>query len=114
MRSKRAGGAIAAALVILAVGSLPVASAATPRHEAPNGLKTLVGWSATVTGAGIHTWNGRRLAPGEIVLLHWVPGLGKQMTQLLAVIHARHLHPMPLTPASFAGIAPQQRSLSGD
>jgi peptidoglycan/xylan/chitin deacetylase (PgdA/CDA1 family) len=78
------------------------------------GLKTLVGWSATVTSAGVHTWNGKRLAPGEIVLLHWVPGLGKQMTKLLAVIHARHLHPMPLTPASFAGIAPQQRSLGGD
>jgi hypothetical protein len=78
------------------------------------GLKTLVGWSATVTSTGIHTWNGRRLAPGEIVLLHWVPGLGKEMTQLLAVIHRRHLHPMPLTAASFAGIAQQHRSLSGD
>ena len=40
--------------------------------------------------------------------------LRKQVTKLLAVIHARHLHPMPLTPASFTGIAPQQRSLSGD
>ncbi len=78
------------------------------------GLKTLVGWSATVTSAGIHTWNGQRLQPGEIVLLHWVPGLGKQMTKLLAAIHQQHLHPMPLTPARFAGIAPQQRSLGGD
>ena len=78
------------------------------------GLKTLVGWSATATSAGIHTWNGKRLEPGEIVLLHWVPGLGQQLTRLLAVIHARHLHPMPLTPASFAGIAPQRRSLGGD
>jgi peptidoglycan/xylan/chitin deacetylase (PgdA/CDA1 family) len=78
------------------------------------GLKTLVGWSATVSSAGIHTWNGKRLEPGEIVLLHWVPGLGKQMTKLLAAIHARHLHPMPLTPASFAGVTPQRRSLGGD
>ena len=78
------------------------------------GLKSLVGWSATVTSTGVHTWNGKRLEPGEIVLLHWVPGLGQQMTKLLAVIHARHLHPMPLTPASFAGVAPQRRSLSGD
>jgi len=78
------------------------------------GLKTLVGWSATATSAGIHTWNGKRLEPGEIVLLHWVPGLGQQMTKLLAAIHARHLHPMPLTPASFAGIAPYRRSLHGD
>jgi peptidoglycan/xylan/chitin deacetylase (PgdA/CDA1 family) len=78
------------------------------------GLKTLVGWSATVTSTGIHTWNGKKLAPGEIVLLHCVKGLGQQLTRLLAVIHARHLHPMPLTPASFAGITPQRHSLSGD
>jgi len=78
------------------------------------GLKTLVGWSATVTSAGISTWNGKRLEPGEIVLLHWVPGLGQQMTKLLAAIHAQHLHPTPLTPASFAGIAPQRHSLGGD
>jgi hypothetical protein len=78
------------------------------------GLKTLVGWSATVTSAGIRTWDGKRLEPGEIVLLHWVPGLGQQLTKLLAAIHARHLHPMPLTPASFAGVAPQRHSLGGD
>jgi peptidoglycan/xylan/chitin deacetylase (PgdA/CDA1 family) len=78
------------------------------------GLKALVGWSATVSSAGIHTWNGKRLAPGEIVLLHWVPGLGQQLTKLLAVIHARHLHPMPLAPASFTGITPQRHPLSGD
>ena len=78
------------------------------------GLKTLVGWSATVSNTGIHTWNGKRLEPGEIVLLHWVPGLGKQMTKLLTVIREQHLNPMPLTPARFAGVAPQQRSLGGD
>ena len=78
------------------------------------GLKTLVGWSATATSAGIHTWNGKRLEPGEIVLLHWVPGLGQQMTKLLKVIHAKHLTPAPLTSASFAGQAPQVRSLDGD
>jgi peptidoglycan/xylan/chitin deacetylase (PgdA/CDA1 family) len=77
-------------------------------------LKALVGWSATVSSSGVQTWNGKRLEPGEIVLLHWDPGLGRQLTKLLAVIHARHLHPMPLTPASFAGTAPQWHSLSGD
>jgi peptidoglycan/xylan/chitin deacetylase (PgdA/CDA1 family) len=78
------------------------------------GLKALVGWSATVDSHGIQTWDGRPLTAGEIVLLHWVPGLGQQMTRLLAVIRARHLHPMPLTAASFAGIAPQRHSLNGD
>jgi peptidoglycan/xylan/chitin deacetylase (PgdA/CDA1 family) len=78
-------------------------------------LKALVGWSATVSSTGaVHTWDGKPLEPGEIVLLHWDPGLGRQLTKLLTVIHARHLHPMPLTPARFAGTAPQWRSLGGD
>jgi peptidoglycan/xylan/chitin deacetylase (PgdA/CDA1 family) len=78
------------------------------------GLKKLVGWSATVDSDGIRTWDGKPLEPGEIVLLHWVPGLGHQLTKLLAAIHARHLNPVPLTPASFAGIVPQRQSLDGD
>lgn len=79
-----------------------------------SGLTTLVGWSATEDRDRIQTWDGGALEPGEIVLLHWVPGLGHELTTLLAAIHARHLHPMPLTPASFVGIAPQRRSLNGD
>jgi peptidoglycan/xylan/chitin deacetylase (PgdA/CDA1 family) len=78
------------------------------------GLTALVGWSATMDSDGLQTWDGRPLTAGEIVLLHWIPGLGQQLTRLLAVIRASHLHPMPLTPARFAGIAPQERSLSGD
>ena len=78
------------------------------------GLQVLVGWSASVGHGRIATWDGKPLEPGEIVLLHWVPGLGQQLTKLLAVIHARHLHPMPLTPSSFAGTVPQQHSLGGD
>ena len=78
------------------------------------GLKALVGWSASVGSAGVQTWNGKPLEPGDIVLLHWDPGLDRQLTKLLAVIDARHLHPMRLTPASFAGTAPQWHSLSGD
>ena len=73
-----------------------------------------MGWSASAGNAGVKTWNGKPLAPGDIVLLHWDPGLGRQLTKLLAVIHARRLHPMPLTPASFAGTAPQWHSLGGD
>jgi peptidoglycan/xylan/chitin deacetylase (PgdA/CDA1 family) len=81
---------------------------------ARGGLAALAGWSATVSGNRIRTWNGKPLVPGEIVLLHWVPGLGHQLTVLLAAIRALHLNPAPLTLASFAGIAPQQHSLSGD
>ncbi len=88
----------------------PAVQAAAHRAE----LKILVGWSAVVDSDGIDTWDGRRLQAGEIVLLHWVPGLGGQLTRLLAAIRARHLRPEPLTPASFTGITPQRRSLDGD
>lgn len=79
-----------------------------------SGLKVLVGWSAVADSDGIHTWNGKPLEPGEIVLLHWVRGLGRQLTRLLARIRARRLNPAPLTPASFTGITPQRGSLDGD
>jgi peptidoglycan/xylan/chitin deacetylase (PgdA/CDA1 family) len=78
------------------------------------GLKKLVGWSVIMDSHGIHTWDGKGLEPGEIVLLHWVPGLGGQLARLLGVIHARHLNPEPLTATSFAHTAPQRRSLDGD
>ncbi|HJY02003.1 MAG TPA: polysaccharide deacetylase family protein [Streptosporangiaceae bacterium] len=81
---------------------------------ARGGLTALAGWSATMSGNRIQTWDGKPLSPGEIVILHWVPGLGRQLTVLLAAIRALHLNPTPLTLASFSGIAPQQRSLNGD
>ncbi|HJY73914.1 MAG TPA: hypothetical protein VJ347_19245, partial [Streptosporangiaceae bacterium] len=78
------------------------------------GLAVLAGWSATMSGNRIQTWDGKPLSPGEIVILHWDPGLGQQLTALLAAIRALHLNPEPLTLASFSGIAPQHRSLNGD
>jgi peptidoglycan/xylan/chitin deacetylase (PgdA/CDA1 family) len=78
------------------------------------GLTALAGWSATMSGNRIQTWNGKPLSPGEIVILHWVPGLGQQLTVLLKEIRALHLNPAPLTVASFSGITPQQHSLDGD
>jgi peptidoglycan/xylan/chitin deacetylase (PgdA/CDA1 family) len=77
------------------------------------GLSALAGWSATMSGDSVQTWNGKPLSPGEIVILHWDPGLGAQLSALLAVIRARHLNPQPLTLASFTGIVPQQKTLSG-
>jgi peptidoglycan/xylan/chitin deacetylase (PgdA/CDA1 family) len=81
---------------------------------ARGGLTALAGWSATMSGDRVQTWDGKPLSPGEIVLLHWDPGLGRQLTALLAAIRAQHLNPAPLMPASFAGTAPQRHSLSGD
>jgi peptidoglycan/xylan/chitin deacetylase (PgdA/CDA1 family) len=81
---------------------------------ARGGLRALAGWSATMSGNRIEAWNGKPLSPGEIVILHWVPGLGQQLATLVAAIRTLHLNPMPLTPASFAGIRPQLKSLNGD
>ena len=67
-----------------------------------------------MSGEDIQTWDGKPLRAGEIIILHWVPGLGGQFAALLWTIRALHLHPAPLTLASFAGITPQRRSLSGD
>jgi peptidoglycan/xylan/chitin deacetylase (PgdA/CDA1 family) len=78
------------------------------------GLTALAGWSATMSGNSIQTWNGKPLSPGEIVILHWVPGLGQQLTVLLKEIRALHLNPTPLTVTSFSGIAAQHHSLDGD
>ena len=77
-----------------------------------SGLKALVGWSATVTRNRIRTWNGKGLKPGEIVLLPWAADLRHQLNTLIAAIQSRHLHPRPLTPASFAGI-PRAHSVAG-
>jgi hypothetical protein len=76
------------------------------------GLRALAGWSATVNRNRIRTWNGKGLKPGEIVLLRWGPDLSHQLSTLLAAIQSRHLHPRPLTLASFAGI-PQAHSVAG-
>jgi Polysaccharide deacetylase len=81
---------------------------------ARGGLTALAGWSATMSGNRIETWDGKPLSPGEIVILHWVPGLGQQLAALVAEIQALHLNPKPLTLASFAGIHPQQKALDGD
>jgi peptidoglycan/xylan/chitin deacetylase (PgdA/CDA1 family) len=81
---------------------------------ARGGLLALAGWSATMSGDTIRTWDGRPLRAGEIVILHWVPGLGGQFAALLAQISALHLHPAPLTLASFTGITSQHRTLNGD
>ena len=80
----------------------------------PERAEILVGWSAVADSDGIHTWDDKPLEPGEIVLLHWVPGLGSQLARLLTVIRARRLNPTPLSAASFTGITPQRGSLDGD
>jgi peptidoglycan/xylan/chitin deacetylase (PgdA/CDA1 family) len=93
----------------------PPSGAINPTVQAAayqGGLRALVGWSATVNHNRIRTWNGKGLKPGEIVLLRWTHDLSHQLSTLLAAIQAGHLHPRPLTLASFAGI-PQAHSVAG-
>ncbi|MGH9064421.1 MAG: polysaccharide deacetylase family protein [Acidimicrobiales bacterium] len=78
------------------------------------GLRAMVGWSVTVDQHGIRTWDHGPLEPGEIVLLHWVTGLGGQLTHLLAAVRAAHLVPAPLTTGSFAGVHPDDHPSQGD
>ena len=57
------------------------------------GLTSLVMWSAVDNGHGLQTWNHAPLAPGEIVLLHWDPGLYDELRQVLAAVEAAGLTP---------------------
>jgi peptidoglycan/xylan/chitin deacetylase (PgdA/CDA1 family) len=67
------------------------------RAAAAAGLKGIVMWSAVMGPRGLVTWNHGPLEPGDIILLHWDPGLPQELNQLLAVIAARHLVPAPLS-----------------
>ncbi len=61
------------------------------------GLRYVVMWSAEwVPGQGVKTWNGGPIQAGEIILLHWVPGVGKELSQLLKTLAQEGLHPAPL------------------
>nr|WP_243239654.1 polysaccharide deacetylase family protein [Sulfobacillus harzensis] len=63
------------------------------------GLQHLIMWSAVVDAKGMQTWNNGPLQPGDIILLHWDPGLYTELSKLLAVIHADHLTPESLPQA---------------
>ena len=60
------------------------------------GLRAIALWSVVDTGGHIQTWNGAPLEAGEIVLLHWDPGLATDLRRLLVLVRARHLTPAPL------------------
>ncbi|MCY0885137.1 MAG: polysaccharide deacetylase family protein [Firmicutes bacterium] len=63
------------------------------------GLRALVMWSVEWTpGRGFATWNHGPIQAGDIILLHWVPGVGRAVATLLPVLKARGLTPAPLLP----------------
>ncbi len=71
-------------------------SARVRAAAAQAGLRALVMWSVVVQPGRITTWNGRPIAPGEIVLLHWDPGLPTELRALVADLRRQHLTAAPL------------------
>ncbi len=60
------------------------------------GLRQVVLWSAVMANGQLSTYDGGPLHAGEIVILHWVPGLYGDLVHLLGIVQARGLHPAPL------------------
>jgi hypothetical protein len=63
------------------------------------GLRYVVLWSASMYNSKLTTYDHGPLRAGEIVILHWVPGLYDSLVRLLQIASARGLHPAAL-PAS--------------
>lgn len=63
------------------------------------GIRALVMWSAVDQNGVISTWNRKPLTGGEIIILHWLPGVGRELESLLRTIRARHLRVGALLPA---------------
>jgi hypothetical protein len=63
------------------------------------GLRTVVMWIASMYNGQLSTYDHRPLRAGEIVILHWIPGLYNSLVQLLALASAQGLHPAPLAAA---------------
>ncbi|WP_088187489.1 polysaccharide deacetylase family protein [Desulfosporosinus sp. FKA] len=55
------------------------------------GIKHLIMWNATMSDSGLQTYNGKPLAPGSVILLHWNANLGFQLQKLLNIIAKQHL-----------------------
>ena len=60
------------------------------------GLRYLVLWSATMYNGTLTTYDHGPLRAGEIVLLHWIPGMYASLVKLLDIAARLGLHPAPL------------------
>lgn len=75
------------------------------------GIEALVMWGAVAAGRGVQTWNRGPLQAGDIVLLHWDPGVAEDLAAVLAQVRAAKLTPALLTPDRLIhpGVTPAQR-----
>lgn len=64
-----------------------------------SGIKYIVMWSAEMRDSILSTTSNRGLKPGDIILLHWVPGLDQEILKLLNIIQKQNLGIADLTQA---------------
>ncbi|HUW65949.1 MAG TPA: polysaccharide deacetylase family protein [Spirochaetia bacterium] len=67
------------------------------------GIKYVVMWDAEISHDHLYTLHNRPLQPGDIVLLHWVPGLGREISDLLPILQREKLGVADLTQALAGG-----------
>ncbi len=60
------------------------------------GLRRVVLWSASMYNGKLTTYDHAPLRAGEIVILHWIPGMYDSLIQLLRIAATEGLHPAPL------------------
>ncbi len=61
------------------------------KMAAKAGIKYVVMWDAIMDNGKLTTYNGKPLAPGDIVLMHWLPGLGQNLETLLGILKQGNL-----------------------
>lgn len=61
------------------------------KMAAKAGIKYVVMWDAIMSNGRLTTYNGKPLAPGDIVLMHWLPGLGQDLETLLGILKQENL-----------------------
>jgi peptidoglycan/xylan/chitin deacetylase (PgdA/CDA1 family) len=68
-----------------------------------SGIKTIVMWDAEMKNSTFSTRSGQGLKSGDIILLHWGPGLDQELIKLLNIIQKHNL-----------GIADLSQALNGE
>jgi len=64
-----------------------------------SGMKYIVMWDAEMENSILKTRNNQGLKPGDIILLHWAPGLDQEILKLLNIIQKQSLGIADLTQA---------------
>lgn len=64
-----------------------------------SGIKYIIMWDAEIKNSTLYLRKNQRLKPGDIILLHWVPGLDQEILKLLNIIQKQNLGIADLTQA---------------